>query len=458
MYAIVDIETTGGSSSRHRITEIAVFRVDESEIQCIFHSLINPQQNIPLTITQLTGINDKMVQNAPTFPEIADQLNNVLTNHVFVAHNVNFDYRFLKAEFQRAGMTFNRKKLCTVRLSRKLFRGLTSYSLGKLCNSLNIKIKDRHRALGDAEATSILFQKMLLKNSELIQQFLNPQSLEALLPPHLNKGDFLALPEKQGLYYFKDAKKKIIYIGKAKNIKKRVHSHLSGTSNTGTKNYFLKSIYSLDYRTVNNELLLDLMEATEIKKHWPRYNRSMKRITLNYGLLNYTDRNGYERFSIIRCGKYDRPLIVFKSHDDIYSFLRNLVFDHQLCPRLSGLQPISSGPCNYIEEYECLGACSQKESPKSYNKRVRHAIKKDITVDSTFLIKEEIAEEKKAAVVLIEKGRYKGFGKVSLGFPYKDINQIKSTITPAYDDQDMSILIHAYLSKTKPENIHFYNS
>lgn len=457
MYSIVDIETTGGSATHHKITEIAVFELSENGIIKRFHSLINPEQAIPQNISQLTGISNEMVIGAPLFIDIAEELLEALKGNIFVAHNVNFDYRFIKAEFQRNGIQFKMKKLCTVRLSRKIIPGYPSYSLGKLCQQVGIKINGRHRAAGDAEATAILFQMLLEKNQAFILDSLKPKTLESLLPANINKSDFMALPETAGLYYFKDAQNNIIYIGKAKNIKKRVHSHFSGNTNTGSKSYFLDNVHSFSHTSINNEFLLDLMEASEIKKYWPRYNRALKRVTLNYGLIKFVDRNGYIRLNIIRPGKFDKPLIVFKSRNEIFSFLRDIVFKYQLCPRLAGLQPIKSGACNYIEEVDCLGACTQEEKPEEYNFRVERAIEECVNVDTTFIIKEKIIQEKKTAIVLVEKGRYKGFGKIEDDFPYEDIDKLKSKLNAVYDDQDMSILIHAYLSKTKGDNLYFYS-
>ena len=459
MYAIVDIETTGGSATRSRITEIAIYLHDGSKVVDEFQTLINPCREIPYNITKLTGITDDMVADAPQFFDVAAKIESFTKDCVFVAHNVNFDYGFIRAEFERIGLTYRRKKLCTVRLSRKLLPGKFSYSLGKLCASENIVLNDRHRAAGDAKATAILFGRLLKIDKEgFIPKALNPLSLEALMPPNLPKSDFLALPNAQGIYYFLNQKKEIVYIGKAKDIKKRVHSHFSGNSNTKSKYYFVKNIFGIDFQLVTNDLLLDIVEATEIKKHWPRYNRSMKRVTLNYGLFQYTDRNGYERFSIGRCGKNDKPLKSFKSQLELKYFLKDMIFDFKLCPRLAGLQPIASGKCNYIEDFNCEGACCKKENYTTYNIRVQRAIEERVNHESTYVLKKEYGNKKEQAIVLVEKGRYKGYGKVSVDLDLDNIDFVKSKIHSAYDDQDMSILVNAYFRKAKEEDIIFLNN
>lgn len=457
-YAIIDIETTGGSAAKSRITEVAIFVHDGEKVLETYDTLINPCREIPWNITKLTGITNEMVADAPLFHEVADQIDAITQDCVFVAHNVNFDYGFIRAEFERLGRSYRRKKLCTVRLSRRLLPGKFSYSLGKLCASEGIPLYDRHRAKGDAEATTILFAKLLKLDKEgFIQKSLNPQSLEALLPPNLPKSDFLGLPHAQGIYYFKDQKQRIVYIGKAKNIKSRVHSHFGGNSNTKSKYYFVKNIYSIDFKLVPNNLLLDLVEATEIKKYWPRYNRAMKRITLNHGLFQYEDRNGYLRFVMGRCGKHDKPLKSFKSQLLLKDFLKNLVEEYNLCPRLAGLQPLSSGKCNYVEDLECKGACEKQEKPAVYNLRHLRAVEERVNENSTYLIREQEKDKDQQAVVLVEKGRYKGFGTVPMDSDLSTVEKVKQHINSAYDDQDLSILVNAYLSKAKAENVVYLN-
>ena len=161
MYTIIDIETTGNGIKGNKITEISIFKYDGNQIVDEFTSLVNPQCPIPYFITGLTGIDDQMVQNAPIFHEIANTVQSITEGCIFVAHSVNFDYGVIKEEFRQIGIDFNRKKLCTVRLSRKLIPGLRSYSLGKLCSAIQIPLVDRHRARGDAHATVLLFEKLL---------------------------------------------------------------------------------------------------------------------------------------------------------------------------------------------------------------------------------------------------------------------------------------------------------
>jgi DNA polymerase-3 subunit epsilon len=226
LYAVVDIETTGNGHKGQKITEISIFIFDGKVVVDEFTSLVNPEQNIPPFITNLTGITNAMVRYAPKFYEIARKVEEITKDTIFVAHNVNFDYNIIKDEFKNLGFDFKRKKLCTVRLTRKIMPGLRSYSLGNICADENIPINGRHRAKGDAEATTELFRRLIERDDKfIINSFLNPKSRQATLPPLLDKKVVDNLPETFGVYYFKNTAKEIIYVGKANNIKQRVISH-----------------------------------------------------------------------------------------------------------------------------------------------------------------------------------------------------------------------------------------
>src|SRR5687767_3465301 len=215
-FAIIDIETTGGTSHDSRITEIAIFIHDGKQVIDQFHSLVNPQQPIPRFITGLTGITDEMVEKAPLFEDIAEEIFLITADCVFVAHNVNFDYSFIREEFKNIGIDFKRKRACTVRLSRSIIPGYSSYSLGNICANLGIHINDRHRAVGDAEATVKLFEILLANDTDgIIEKSVNVRSKEATIPPHLDKSVYENLPNETGVYYFYNGDGKIIYIGKA---------------------------------------------------------------------------------------------------------------------------------------------------------------------------------------------------------------------------------------------------
>src|SRR5665213_2369306 len=202
MYAIVDIETTGGHASANGITEIAICIHNGKKVIERYSTLINPKRHIPIYISALTGISNEMVENAPSFEDVAHDIYHLLNGKIFVAHNVNFDYSFVRYHLAAAGYELQCNKLCTVRLGRKIIPGLPSYGLGKLCRHLDIANESRHRAVGDAEATAVLFSMLLQKDSaNHIQQALKQNSKEQVLPANLPKQDVEALPSSPGVYY-----------------------------------------------------------------------------------------------------------------------------------------------------------------------------------------------------------------------------------------------------------------
>ena len=284
MYAIVDIETTGGSPLNDKITEIAIYIHDGNHIVDKFVSLINPERTIPYFITALTGITNEMVANAPTFYQIAKEIVEITQGKTFVAHSASFDYNFIRQEFKNLGYTYKRDVLCTVKLSRRLIPTLRSYSLGMICEKLNIQINNRHRAAGDALATTKLFEMLLFldqtsEKEESVIQNTKPTNLN----PDLGPGIIDELPEEPGVYYFIDKDQDILYIGKSKNIYQRVLTHLA--NNVSKRAIEMKDrITDISYEHTGSELIAFLVESNEIKKHKPVYNRAQRRTTNQYGL------------------------------------------------------------------------------------------------------------------------------------------------------------------------------
>lgn len=325
-YAIVDIETTGGNASGSRITEIAIRIHDGQSVIDQFDTLINPEQFIPPAIWSLTGINNDMVEDAPRFAEVAEKVYGMLNGRIFVAHNVNFDYSFIRHQLEEEGYSWSPVKLCTVRMCRKIRPGFGSYSLGNLCNRLDIPIKNRHRAGGDADATVILFSRLLGWDKEgVIPEMLRKNSGEQQLPPNLPKSDFEQLPSRPGVYYFMDKTGKVLYVGKAINIKKRVASHFTGHSARAQRQHFLRNIHQISYEICATELMALLLECIEIKRLWPPFNRALKRFEPKYGLLMYEDQLGYKRLAVGKLNKFQSCLQVFNREIDGVRALRGLV-------------------------------------------------------------------------------------------------------------------------------------
>lgn len=438
MYAIVDIETTGGFAGKSKITEIAVVIHDGEKIVDQYETLLNPEQLIPGYITGLTGISQDMVDGAPLFSEVAEELHQLLSDKIFVAHNVNFDYSFIKRAFEQTGFLFTNKKLCTVRLSRQIIPDQRSYSLGNLCESLGIAIENRHRAMGDAEATTILFKKLLDENEDAVRAALKHNSKETILPPNLPKKEYLSLPEAPGVYYFLNDKAEVVYVGKAINIKKRISSHFGGSSKNSRNQRIRNEVHHIDYQLTGNELIALVLESQEIKRLWPKYNRSQKYISNQWGIYKYEDRTGYPRFNVSKKIKGVAPLLSFKNHADGFHFLLNKIKEFQLCPKLSGIQK-ADGECYDVALGYCKGACSGKESVSDYNERVQLAVDSFTANDKSYAIFGEGRKEDERSIILVEKGLYQGFG----------FTQQHSKVSYV---EDAKLLIDLYKPTTEIEN------
>lgn len=443
MYSIIDIETTGHSS---KITEISIFVFDGEKVVDEYTTLVNPECIIPPFITNLTGITNAMVGNAPKFYEIAKKVEEITQDTIFVAHNVNFDYNIIHSEFKSLGFDFKRKKLCTVRLSRKLIPGLKSYSLGALCTSQNIEIKDRHRAKGDAEATTILFEQLLgLEESEAVfNSFLNPKSRHATLPPLLAKDVVDNLSVKSGVYYFKNEKDEIIYIGKANNIKQRVVSHFYDKAKKEVTMCLETS--NIIYTETGSELLALLLESSEIKRHFPKFNRAQRRANESIGLFSYEDRNGIIHLAFNRLKLVSNPIMKFYSTSECRLFVEKLCEEFELCPKYCHLQSNVSS-CFHFQLKKCKGICREQESIKSYNKRVEKAIETVKFNNENFVIKETGRTEKESGYTLILNGIYKGFGFASNNSKLKSAQDFLEIITPQNDNNDVRRILNAYLKK-----------
>ena len=453
LYAVVDIETNGSNTERGRITEVAVFITDGKEVLEEFSTLVNPGKFIPNYITSLTGITNEMVMLDPPFSEIAPRLHEMLKDKVFVAHNVNFDYGFLKEEFKRCDINWSANKLCTVRLGRKIFPGFRSYGLGNLCKRLNISIYPRHRAIGDARATTTLFLQMMSRDhQQVIPQMLKRNSREATLPPNIPREKVDNLPEQAGVYYFLNAKAKVIYVGKAKNLKKRVISHFTGNSKLKKQRKFLDLVVDIDFVTCGNELIALLYECLEIKRLIPEFNRAQKFLQLNYGIYSYEDRNGYLRLAIAKNNKMCNPIYTCSSMAEARKLLMQKVSEYQLCPKLCGLQK-SSGACFDQKIGQCQGACILEEETLAYNKKVNEAINSfDMQLES-FVIQGKGRTSEENSIVLVEKGSFKGFGFVDYDCTIDHPSQLESYINHYPDNQDVQRILKMYLKQQHKDKI-----
>lgn len=457
MYAIVDIETTGGYAENHRVTEIAIYHHDGMQITDHYRTLINPGRSIPQFITGLTGITYEMVKEAPSFESIAAELHGWLKDRVFVAHNAHFDYSFLKKEFESTGISWSARKLCTVRLSRKIIPGLRSYGLGTLAQSLGVVITDRHRAGGDAQATARIFDILLKRDVEgVIGKALKRNSGETILPPNLPKEEFEKLPAKAGVYYFHDEHGNVIYVGKAINIKKRIAGHFSGDAREWNRSNVRNEIHHISYELTGNELIALVLESQEIRRIWPRYNLAQKFRFEEWGIFDYEDRNGVIRFCVNVVTKGSKPLMTFSSKGDAWGALWEKVKSFELCPKLSGLQ-LAKGVCFSHQSGTCKGACCGAEAAGEYNIRAQQAIDAFAEKGPSLAVVGHGRHPEEKSVLVVERGVYLGFGYCGSEFSITDIESAKNFIKPAKESRIVQNLINSFLRNPRGGTIVTFN-
>ena len=451
MYAVIDIETTGGSARHERITEIAVYIHDGIRVIDEYSTLINPERNIPYFITSMTGITNEMVEDAPKFYEVAKKIVEITEGKIFVAHNARFDYSFIRQEFGMLGFNFRRPLIDTVSLSRKLLPGHRSYSLGNLCKDLGIEINGRHRASGDAMATVRLLELLLEKDRALKSGSLIRNRKVAKLHPTLDTARLEEIPEEPGIYYFHDERGEVIYVGKSRNLCQRVNTHLS--NNTSGRAMEMRSLIAdITWERTGSELIALLLESAEIKSKKPLYNRAQRRTGFRWGIYSYTDENGYIRFEYRNVKDDEIPLSLFSSRDKARGKLDQIINDFSLCQKLCGMYE-TEGPCFHRQVSLCRGACCGEEEPKSYNDRALMALDEFIFRERNFFIIDRGRDIEEKSVVKIVNGKYEGFGFFNVNDVGFGLTAVHDCIKRAADNRDIQVIIKSYLKNHRVERI-----
>jgi DNA polymerase III subunit epsilon len=453
VYAIVDIETTGGSSRQERITEIAIYQHDGQRITGEFITLINPERNIPYFITNLTGITNEMVEDAPKFYEIAKKIIEFTEGRIFVAHSARFDYSFIREEFKSLGYNFKRNILDTVTLGRKLLPGHRSYSLGNICKDLNIEINGRHRAGGDAFATVKLFEILLAKGAGDAGKSGNPfrSTRNSKLHPSLDVNIINDIPEEPGIYYFYNEKKDLIYIGKSRNLLQRVSTHLS--NNTSNRSMEMRdAIADISWEETGSELIALLKESFEIKANKPLYNRAQRRTGFRWGIFSFYDEKGFLNFSYHQIKGEERHLSVFTSKEKAKAKLISLTENYKLCQKLSGLYD-TDGACFHHQVGMCAGACCGKEDYIHYNERAEKAMEEFVFTQRNFFIIDRGRNEDERCAVMIRNGKYAGYGYFDINDMGFGMSAVHDCIKPSQDNRDIQVILKSYLKRNRVEKI-----
>ncbi len=459
IYAVVDLETTGGMAKRDKITEIAIVVTDGKTILDTYSTLINPERSIPYEITRITGITDKMVQDAPKFYEVAKKIVEITEGAIFVAHNVRFDYSFLKEEFASLGYTFTRKQLCTVVLSRKSFPGLTSYSLGNLIRHFKIQVQNRHRALDDTMATVDILHRVLdteeghFRTKSLIKEGITASHL----PKNISEEFIKSLPEVTGIYYFYNTYGTVIYVGKSINIKKRVLQHFGNID--GKTDKFINKVTDITYTPTGSELIAILLESHEIKTLSPEINKAQKTKTYPYFIHQYFDEHNYVRLTWEKSNVKSRQnkyiLNFYGSKNAARSHLYSITESYQLCGCLTGINDTQSA-CFDFQTGRCSKALND-ETHIEYNQRALLAVdflKKSF--DKDFYIVTEGRHEDEVGIVCIIGGQYRGYGYTDQNSRYLDEAYLSEIIVPQLSTPETHQIIATWIENSKNSYIKYF--
>jgi len=453
MYAILDIETTGGQFNEEGITEIAIYKFDGHEVVDQFISLVNPEIPIQPFVVKLTGINNAMLRSAPKFYEVAKRIIEITQDCVIVAHNASFDYRILRTEFRRLGYDFEAKTLCTVELAKKLIPEQPSYSLGKLVRSLGIPMADRHRASGDAMATTKLFKMLLEKDVEktIVKDFIKLEVEKGISPKFL---DILnQMPAKTGVYYIYKEDGTLIYIGKSQNIKKRVNQHFTGIT---TKSKRIQAeVFTITYDETGSELIALLKESQEVKVNRPRYNRSQKKTVFPVALYSEIDSNGYINLILEKADGRKKEITSYVSLQEGKNALFKITAKYHLCQKLTGLYQTKK-ECFQYKIKECDGACIGEVTSEIYNLRVQQFISENSFENKSMVLIDRGRNVNERSAILIENGIYKGYAYYDLNYQITNIDILKNILVPMQHNRDVKNIIQSYIRKSKSLKIlHF---
>jgi len=449
-FAIVDIETTG-TIHDGKITEIAVIIHDGTRELERFTTLFNPERPIDRYVVKLTGITDHMVADAPLFSEHAQRILALTHNRVFVAHNVSFDYGFLKKEFAMLGMEFKRETLDTIDICRRIIPDLPSYSLGKLCQTLGIGMDVHHRALDDTDATARLFQRLFQKDPTTVFSRIKPDIPDVKLPPNLSPANLDKIPSTPGIYYFYDGDDQLLYIGKSIDLKKRILSHFQPTEKRKWAELW-KNIHSISYEETGSELVALLLESAEIKSLQPPINRQQKKPYFPYAIYESVDEQGFINFRIQHLRKNVEPLLELRTYGEGKRLLLKQSKKNDLCQCLLGLHRIK-GNCFHHQIKTCRGAHMGLETPEAYNHRAQQARQSlGISMGNVLIIgRGRSADE--YSLVQIEEGRYIGFGFIPKEDSNRPLDDILEHVKKHRDNPDSRKIIRNYLLHNRTDKL-----
>ena len=449
-YAIIDIETTGLNARRDKITEIAAVIYEEGEIMNQWSSLINPERTVPEEITRITGISTEMIQDQPKFYEIAKEFLELVEGCLFVAHNVRFDYGFIREEYARLGYSFSMKRLCTLRLSKKTIPGLQSYSLGFLIKHLGIQVQRRHRALDDALATCQLLEFLLHPSPEIESPeslILKKAILESKFPTLMDPDEIANLPDLCGVYYMEDIDGNYLYIGKSTNIRKRIFQHFS--KNTRKAEKMRETVARITCRITESELMSLILESIEIKKHQPKINRAQRQTSFPYVLVRAANQNNLPCLSIQKLGVKDKKNKQHVSeHPSVSSAkgtIQRLCDEYELCQCVKPESEIGLS-CIHAQLGTCDGA-GLKTASEEYNTRFDMAIQSLQGFFHEDMVILEHCSQMGWACFQIEEGDLSKYGYIDRDIDITSYSEFDHHLDTVDQNPELSRIVYAYLDK-----------
>lgn len=378
-YVLLDLETTGATPLRDRITEIALIHFKDGVEVDRWQTLVNPETNIPDFIQGLTGITNEMVEDAPTFEQVAGELLDYLDDAVLCAHNVRFDHGFLKAEFKRIGITLKQKVLCTVKLSRKLYPQYKSHGLSAIIERHNFTCIQRHRAMGDVE---VMAQLIDLAKRELgtdtLEAAVAELSKKTSLPSGIDEDVIDEIPETSGVYLFFGENKLPLYIGKSVNLRARVMSHFSSDHSSTKEMRISQEIKHIEWIETAGEFGALLLESRLVKERQPIHNRQLRRERQLCAWQLAETPDSTPLLTLIRDDEITAENMgslfgTFRSKKQATDALRNIAEENSLCLKALGLEA-GKGPCFRFQIKRCKGVCCGKESPELHFLRLKQAL------------------------------------------------------------------------------------
>ena len=456
-FAIITMTTFGYKPNPLRIVQLTISKLIGNYYEPVFSTNINPEERIPNYIQQKTGLSDSILLQEPTFSEIANTILKELEDHILVGHNASFLHHALQSEFKYLGYSFKIPQLCTLRLAKKLIPNMTNYELPYLTSVLNIPFLASNDMSDTNVSVSILFQRLMAldENEIVISKFLEPKvEKEHIAPKNIEYQKLNALPNTPGIYKFQNQVGEVIYVGKAKDIKKRVLSHFYNFSEKEIA--LCNATYHVDYEPTGSELIALLREADLIDKLDPPFNYIQKKSYITYHITPQKNKKGVLQLKIERRPFQHSPTEIFLKRGDAIKRLIELTKKFKLCPLQTGLKS-KLGRCTHDEYMECDGVCSGEEEIGLYNVKVEKALDFLNNENDNYVVFEKGRSKEERSFVLILHGVYQGYGFLDNSQSVSSVEDLKDMLDPKKHSYHTAMIISSY-TKRNPWKIKPINS